>query len=111
MSAPPLASGCGHRRSVQPLLSYHTESPEACEFTPIEATDQVQEHFSGCAPDKENDEKPYPVGQSHVHVDTAFPIIVTNPTHLGPRADLKGLPFYLEWQEFNFANGTWKYVI
>lgn len=96
---------------MQPLLSYHTESPEACEFTPIEATDQVQEHFSGCAPDKENDEKPYPVGQSHVHVDTAFPIIVTNPTHLGPRADLKGLPFYLEWQEFNFANGTWKYVI
>ncbi|KAK9846947.1 hypothetical protein MYU51_000013 [Penicillium brevicompactum] len=113
LSAPRLASDCEHHGNAQPLLSYHTESLEACEFTPIESTDQVHEHFPGHgrAPDKENEENPYPVGQSHVNVDTAFPIMDTNPSHLGPRADLEGLPFYLEWQQFNFADGTWKYVI
>lgn len=57
------------------------------------------------------DDTPHLVDQSFVNDAGPFPIIDLNPAHPGPKANLKRIQFYIEWQVFDSTDGAWQYVI
>lgn len=105
----PSVSDREQHRNAKSLLPYHTRPPGPQTPTDIEGTTHPHEQPLN-ALNTTNEESPCSVDQYRISDDTRCPIIDINPTHFGQRAVLNGFAFYIEWQQFSFVDGIWKYV-
>lgn len=106
--SPPLVSNQEQHSNLKPL-PYQTRPSGLQTPTNIEWTTHPHEQLLS-APNTTNEGNSCSVDQSRISDHTPCPIIDVNMTHFGPRADLDGFPFYIEWQRFSFVDGIWKYV-